>query len=82
MSNDTTTHLSPAELLVARFGGVRPLARVIDKHPSIVMRWKTPVERGGGGGIVPVKLMPRILEIAQEKGVKLTADELIRGGVA
>lgn len=69
MNNDTT---SPAELVIASFNGVRATARELGCDPSAVSRWKKT-------GMIPVSYQKRILELAWEKGVDLTAHDLIFG---
>lgn len=70
-----------AELVIERFGGVRPLARKIGRHASSVARW--PLPRGsktkGLGGSIPSALQQTILEIAEREGIPLTAEEVVYG---
>lgn len=70
---------TPAEIVIARFGGVRALARLVEKDPSTVHRWRLPVERGGTAGRVPSYLQEKVLDLATKHSVALTADDLIRG---
>lgn len=71
---------SPAEYVIHIFGGVRPLARLIDRHPSSVAAWKRSSENRGGGGFVPVRLHADLLKLAAKKKLDLTSDHLIYGG--
>lgn len=75
--------LTPAELVIARAGGVRPLARLIDVSPCVPMRWK---ERGEH---VPNKIRgdspyrdrhQQLLAVFKKNGLALTPEELINGG--
>ena len=70
-------HLTPMDLLVARFGGVRPLARAIGVHHSLVVRY-----RQRPGGLVPAKHQNKVLEVARDRGIKIKAIELIEGAEA
>jgi len=76
------TRKTPAEVVIAKFGGVRELARALGKDPSTVHRWNTPAEKGGTGGRVPSKVQTRLLELARQRGVALSADDLITGVAA
>lgn len=78
-----STQLTPAELVVARFGGVRKLGRMLHIDPSSISKW---IARGGK---IPNSSRPDgndthqgLLELAKKEGVKLTAEELIQGGRA
>lgn len=77
--------LTPAELVIARFGGVRPLAREIDRNPSTISLWKSRHQgripnRSENGD--PKGTHIRLLELAKKRSIPLTADELINGGYA
>jgi hypothetical protein len=77
--------LTPADLVIRRFGGVRPLARELGKNPSTVSLWtsrhqgKIPNRSANGD---PKGTHVRLLELAKRKSIPLTADELINGGYA
>lgn len=70
---------SPADIVIARFDGVRPLARLLGKDPSTIHRWRMPAAKGGLDGRVPSVVQVRLMDLARERGVALTADELING---
>lgn len=71
--------MTPAELVIERFSGVCALARLLGKNPSTISRWKKPREEGGTGGLVPSQSQARLLELARELGIDLTAAELVSG---
>lgn len=71
--------MSPADIVIARFDGVRPLARLLGKDPSTIHRWRMPAAKGGLDGRVPSAVQARLMGIAKERGVVLTAEELING---
>lgn len=73
--------MTPADIVIARFNGVRPLARLLGKDPSTIHRWRMPAAKGGLDGRVPSAAQVRLLALAAEKGVPLSADELISGSV-
>jgi len=67
-------HLPPSKLAILLFGGVRPLARAIDKAQSSVSKW----QKSQDGGI-PRKVHAVLLAVAKRKGIELTAEDLIYG---
>lgn len=71
--------MSPADIVITRFGGVRALARLLGKDPSTVTRWRQPKDKGGMDGRVPSAMQPVLLGLAKEKGVQLTATDLVLG---
>lgn len=71
--------MTPADIVISRFGGVRPLARLLGKDPSTIHRWKQPAEKGGLDGRVPSAVQRRLLELAREHGVALTPADLVLG---
>lgn len=71
--------MTPADTVISRFGGVRPLARLLGKDPSTIHRWKQPAEKGGLDGRVPSAVQVRLLELAREQGVELTPSDLVLG---
>jgi hypothetical protein len=68
---------TPADKCIEAFGGVRALARALERNPSSVVRWRKPKDEGGSSGAVPSSLQGRILALAQERGLPLTAEDLI-----
>lgn len=73
----TSTSETPADKCITAFGGVRALARALERNPSSVVRWRKPKDEGGSNGAVPSALQGRILAIAQARGLSLTAEDLI-----
>lgn len=71
--------MTPAQVVIDVFGGVRPTARVALVNPSTVCRWLQPKARGGTGGMVPSEYMERLLDAAKAMNKHLTADHLVRG---
>ncbi len=79
--------LTPAELVVARFGGVRPLGRLLDKDPSAISKWivrggKIPNSSRNGVGERSSDTHKRLLDLAKKNRIKLTIEELTFGGEA
>ena len=71
--------MTPADIVISRFGGVRPLARFLEKDPSTIHRWKQPKEKGGLEGRVPSSVQTDLLRLAGEQGIELTTNDLVMG---
>ena len=68
---------TPADRVIAAFGGIRATARLVGRNPTSVQRWRKPRERGGTGGCVPTAVQGRLLALARERGIPLEAADLI-----
>lgn len=71
--------MTPAEVVIDTFGGVRATARVANVNASTVCRWLQARQRGGTGGMVPAEYMQTLLAAADRMGKLLTAEHLVRG---
>jgi hypothetical protein len=71
--------MRPADIVITKFGGVRPLARLLRKDPSTIHRWRMPAAKGGLDGRVPSSAQLRLIDLAKERGLTLTAEDLITG---
>lgn len=69
---ENTTHLTPVEICILEFGGVRKLAKALGIDPAAVSRWKR-------RGTVPAYIQKKLLLTAHERGLNISADELIFG---
>jgi hypothetical protein len=78
-------YLTPGEIVVERFAAAgfsaRQLAEMVGRDHSRIVRLTKPREDGGTGGTVPSSLQRELLAVARQRGVRLTADELINGGL-
>lgn len=72
-------NLTPAQILVLRFGGVRKTARAIGRSPAAVSKWTKNETREGLKGTIPSAVQPHILMLARKLGLDLTAEDLILG---
>lgn len=68
---------TPADKVIAAFGGVRATARAVGRNPSQVSRWRQARAVGGLGGRVPAGVMPLILEEIRAGKVVLAVEDLI-----
>jgi hypothetical protein len=73
----THTQLSPAREVIAKLGGVRATARVLQLNPSAVSRWMMPAERRGTGGSIPQRHWPALIAYAKKERVKLALRDFV-----
>jgi len=66
--------ISPAQYAIEVFGGVSALARAVGRSRSSVSEWQTETE-----GKIPRKAAEKILEIAHDRGLDITSNDLIFG---
>ncbi len=70
-------YLSAADYVIQVFGGVRATARAIGRAPTTVSKWHN--RKYKNCGKIPTSAMQLILTIAENRGLDITADDLIRG---
>jgi hypothetical protein len=68
---------SPAERVIAAFGGNTATAQALGCNRSTVFRWTLDMDKGGTGGRVPSTRQSAILAKARELGVTLYAIDLV-----
>lgn len=61
------------------FRGVRATARAIGRNPSTVSKWQREREAKGTSGEIPGSAQRTILAAARERGLDITAEDLIFG---
>jgi hypothetical protein len=74
-----TPDLTPAQRVIAAFGGVRETARVLDRNASSVSRWQLSKAEGGTDGRIPSGVQARVLAEAKARGLDLSPGDLIAG---
>lgn len=78
-SKQKTIHLSPASYVILVFGGIHKTARAVGADPGSVSRWRQPKEKRGTGGSIPSARQQAILKAAAQRGLDITADDLVNG---
>lgn len=63
MSSD---YLDPAATVVALCGGIDATAKLVGRDRSVVNRWLLSKERGGTGGLIPMRHARTLLERVPE----------------
>jgi hypothetical protein len=71
--------MNPVEYVIHQFGGVRKLARSIDRSPSSVSIWRTGLRRNTNDGNIPSRAMADIMKAAKKLGLDITERDLIYG---
>lgn len=74
--------MEPASSIIARFGGVSVVARIVGRHRTRVSNWMRPKESGGTGGTIPLKAIPVLLSAARERGVELSPADFFPADLA
>lgn len=67
----STEYLNPAKSVIERLGGVDKVSEITGKHRTRVFRWMYPQERGGTGGLIPQRDIPKLLDYARNKQIRL-----------
>lgn len=62
--------MSTAATVIQKFGGIRPMARIIGKPASTVQGWME-------AGYIPSRHLAGVLSAAEANGIGLTCEELI-----
>jgi transposase-like protein len=66
---------NPAAGVIAKFGGVRALARELGVDPATLSKWQRVKE--GCGGLIPARYHWTLLTLARAKKIALSADDII-----
>lgn len=74
---------TPAEIVIAKFGGARNLMRALKQvdpemalNPSSIYRWTYPKSKGGTGGVIPTRTLPKLMKAARLVGIFITSEDL------
>lgn len=70
-------HLEPARSIISRLGGVDTVAEATRRSRTRVFRWMYPQDRGGTGGLIPQREIPRLIELARSTGIELDANDFL-----
>lgn len=65
-------HITPVELAISMFGGVRKLAKCIGRDPAAVSRWRK-------SGLVPTQVQRKLLAAAAARDIGITAHDIVFG---
>lgn len=66
---------NPASKIINLLGGEASVAALTGTSYTAPYRWQSPVDKGGTGGRIPAKHIPKLLEEARERGLTLSADD-------
>ena len=65
--------------IIEKFGGHKRLAAILGVHRATIYRWTWPRERGGTGGVIPTKMVDRVIRAARVEGIFLSTSDLVPG---
>jgi hypothetical protein len=68
---------TPADRVIAAFGGVPQLAAATGIPDKTIYRWRYPKTAGGSDGLIPSDRQQTILDAARRAGLELVAADLI-----
>lgn len=68
---------NPADTIIKKFNGLKPVAMAAKVTVHSVMRWRSPKERGGTGGIIPHWHMQALLDAAKAKNIDLQPSDFL-----
>jgi hypothetical protein len=74
--------MEPAQTIISKLGGDTVVAGIAGVHRTRVANWKRPKQSGGTGGVIPFKHVPALIAAAEEKGLKLDANDFLPERVA
>lgn len=63
--------LNNANFIIQQFGGVKQLAKAINKDPATIYRWTYPKDKQGTGGRVPSSALNSIIDAAKVLNISL-----------
>lgn len=66
---------NPANRIIEQFGGAMQVAAITQTSFTAPYRWQSGLEKGGTGGRIPSKHIPKLLAEAERLGIQLTADD-------
>lgn len=70
--------LNPAHKIICKLGGQKAVAQLLGLHESGVYRWTYPRDRKGGGGRIPARHIPKMIEAAKKRGVRLSHQDFFK----
>jgi len=73
-------YLEPAASVIEKLGGLDEAAEAARVHKSQPTRWRSPVSKGGTGGLIPAKRQQLMLAWAREKGLPLRPEDFFLSG--
>lgn len=65
--------MEPASKIIQALGGPKKVSEIVGVHRTRVSNWKRPKEKGGTGGLIPMKHASALLEEAKRVGANISA---------
>lgn len=70
--------IEAAQRIIDKLGGARMVANALRIAATTVYRWTYPVERGGTGGVIPIKRMHQMISYAQKRNIRLSIKDFFK----
>ena len=67
--------LNDANSIISQFGGVKKLAKAINKDPATIYRWTYPKSKNGTGGLIPSSALNKVIDAAKRLNIQLKQNE-------
>ena len=69
--------MEPASKIIKLLGGPTKVAAIAGVHRTRVSNWCRPKDKGGTGGVVPLRHVPLLLGFANANGIEIYAADFI-----
>lgn len=69
--------MEPASTIIKLLGGPSKVAAIAGVHRTRVWNWCQPKEKGGTGGLVPLRHASLLLGFAKANGIEIDASDFI-----
>lgn len=69
--------MEPASTIISKFGGEAQIATLLGIATPTPYNWRKPKEAGGTAGRIPQKYHHKLLDLAAERSIPLTASDLL-----
>ena len=69
--------MEPATTIIRVLGGPIRVSEIAGVHRTRVYSWMRDKDRGGTGGIIPFGHIPKLIEAARARKIKLSGDDFL-----
>lgn len=69
--------MEPANTILTRLGGPTAVAKFIGVHRVTVSKWQSSRASGGTGGMIPMRQIPQLMEMARSLGIALDGNDFL-----
>lgn len=72
--------MEPANTIISALGGPTKVAKIVGVHRTRVSNWKRAKEKGGTGGIIPMRHALVLLDEAKRLSIDITPEDFFVTG--